>query len=311
MFPAHLTKNLRLPVIGAPMFRVSGPDLVVGQCRAGVIGAFPALNARSTEGLREWLTTIKTTLATEASAAPFAVNLILNKSNERLEADLDAVCEAQVPIVITSLGAREDVYRRVKDAGGMVLHDVTTVNHARKAIEKGADGLIAVCAGAGGHGGTLTPFAFAEEIRRFWDGPLALGGGVSSGQAVHAAKVLGADLAYVGTAFIMASESMAEPDYHEQLLASTAADITYTPLFSGVPANYLSSSIRKAGLDPNDLPVIEPGNAAVLRQKGNLPKAWKEILAAGQGVGATRAVVPAAEIIDGFYQQYMQARGTV
>lgn len=310
MFPSHLTKNLRLPVIGAPMFRVSGPDLVIAQCRAGVIGAFPALNARTTETLREWLQAIRTALADDESAAPFAVNLILNKSNERLEADLDAICEARVPIVITSLGAREDVYSRVKAAGGLVLHDVTTVPHARKAIEKGADGLIAVCAGAGGHGGALTPFAFIQEIRSFWDGPLALGGGVCSGKALHAAKILGADLGYVGTAFILATESMAADDYREQLIAATAADITYTPLFSGVPANYLGSSIRKAGLDPANLPAVDADKTSVLRQKANLPKAWKEILGAGQGVGAARAVAPIAQIIEQFHQQYLQSGGT-
>lgn len=306
MFPRHLTQHLKLPAIGAPMFRVSGPELVIAQCRAGIIGAFPALNARSTAELRQWIDTVRSGCADSGTdaAAPFAVNLIVNKSNLRLDEDVETLCEARVPVVITSLGARADICARLQAAGSFVLHDVTGTMHARKALEKGVNGLIAVCAGAGGHGGTLSPFALAAEIRSFWQGPLALGGAVNSGRAVRALRCLGVDLAYIGTAFIAAEEAMSGEDYRAELLAADAAAITYTPLFSGVPANYLSASISKAGLDPHNLPTVAAGATSVIGDKSDLPKAWKEVRGAGQGVGATRKIQPAAEIIAGFVEDY-------
>lgn len=302
---AHPTfASLALPVIGAPMFLISNPDLVIAQCKAGVIGAFPALNARTTKVLDDWLTIIgqKT-----AGHAPFAVNMILHKSNTRLKEDLAVCVRHRVPIVITSLGAVREVYETVHAYGGIVLHDVITVRHARKALAIGADGLIAVCAGAGGHGGTLSPFALVQEIRAFFDGPLFVAGGVATGDAVLATQAMGADGAYVGSLFIASEEAAASAAYKRMLIQATAADIVYTPAFTGIPGNYLKPSIAAAGLDPDKLP-DGPEQAADFRKAAEGRKAWKDIFSAGQGVGAIREVAPAAAIIERLKREYETAR---
>jgi len=310
--PAFLRDRLALPVIGAPLFIISQPDLVLAQCKAGVVGSFPALNARPPELLDTWLARITTELAAHDAAhparpsAPFAVNQIVHKSNDRLEHDL-ALCERyRVPIVITSLGAREDLNARVHAWGGIVLHDVINVVHAKKALDKGADGLIAVCAGAGGHAGTLSPFALVEEIRAFFDGPLALAGAISTGRGVLAAQALGADVAYLGSAFIATEEANAVAAYKQAIVDGAAGDIVYTNLFTGVHGNYLRGSIVNAGLDPDHLPVSDPskmnfGGAATA-------KAWKDIWGCGQGIGAIHEVPPAATLIARLQREYDDAR---
>ena len=309
---SRLIANLRLPVIGSPLFIISNPDLVLAQCQAGVIGAFPALNARPPELLGAWLTRITGELAAydaahpDAPAAPFAVNQIVHKSNDRLEHDL-ALCEQhRVPLVITSLGAREDVNARVHAWGGVVLHDVINVTHAKKALDKGADGLIAVCAGAGGHAGTLSPFALVEEIRRFWSGPLVLAGAIGTGRAVLAAQAIGADLAYVGSAFIATREANATEAYKQAIVAGTAGDIVYTNLFTGVHGNYLKASIVAAGLDPDNLPVSDPSKMNFGGGAG--AKAWKDIWGCGQGIGTLDEVPGAGELIARMRREYDAAR---
>ena len=307
-----LTDHLRLPVIGSPLFIISNPELVIAQCTAGVIGAFPALNARPAEALDGWLTRIEGALAAhdaahpDAPAAPYAVNQIVHKSNDRLEHDL-AVCEQhRVPLVITSLGAREDVNARVHAWGGLVLHDIITVTHAKKALDKGADGLIAVCTGAGGHAGTLSPFALIEEIRRFWSGPLVLAGAIATGRAVLAAQAVGADLAYVGSAFIATREANAVDAYKQAIVDGSAADIVYTNLFTGVHGNYLRASITNAGLDPDALPSSDPSKMNFGGGAG--AKAWKDIWGCGQGLGSVDSVPTAGELVARLRREYDDAR---
>jgi len=298
----RFTRNLKIPAIAAPMFLVSGPDLVQSCCEAGIAGSFPALNQRSSEGFEDWLTQIQASLS--PTAAPFGVNLIVHKSNPRLAADLDLVVKHRVPFVVTSLGAVTDVVEAVHSYGGLVFHDVISRRHAEKAAQASVDGIIAVCAGAGGHGGTLSPFALLSEIRSFYSGLLILSGGMSSGRDIAAARVMGADLAYLGTRFITAHESLAGPAYKQMILASRSADILYTDAISGVSGNFLRSSIIAAGLDPDHLP---PPDSIDLSNK---KKAWKDIWCAGQGVAGINAEESAsmicADLIDG-YRQAMRA----
>jgi nitronate monooxygenase len=312
-FAAELAARLRLPVIAAPMFIISNPRLCIAQCTAGIVGSFPALNARPAEQLDLWLEEIERELAAwdrnhpNQRAAPFAVNLIVHKSNDRLEHDLE-VCERhKVPIVITSLGAREDVNRAIRAYGGRVLHDVINDRFAHKAIEKGADGLIAVAAGAGGHAGMTSPFALAQEIRLWFDGPLVLSGAVATGRAVLAAEVLGADFAYVGSAFIATNEANASDAYKEMVVKSGAVDILYTNAFTGIHGNYLTPSIAAAGLDPDNLPGLEPHQISFGADRER-PKAWRDIWGAGQGIGAVRAIAPASEVVERMLCEYQAAR---
>ncbi len=309
--PPFLAQKLRLPVIAAPLFIISNPDLVIAQCQAGVVGSFPALNARPKEALDDWLARITETLADydaahpDTPSAPFAVNQIVHRSNDRLEHDLEACVKYKVPIVITSLGARTDVFDAVHSYGGIVLHDVITVAFARKAIEKGADGLIAVAAGAGGHAGTISPFALLSEIRAWFDGPLALSGAISSGGAILAAQAAGADVAYIGSAFIATDEANAADSYKQAVVAGSAADIVYTNLFTGVHGNYLKSSIVAAGLDPDALPESDP---SAMNFSSGSAKAWRDIWGAGQGVGRVDSVVPAAARVRQWQAEYQDAR---
>lgn len=302
----------KFPVIGSPLFIISNPKLVIAQCTAGVIGAMPALNARPAEQLDEWLAEITEALAAwdkahpEQPAAPFAINQIVHKSNDRLEHDMHVCAKYKVPIVITSLGAREDVNQAVHGWGGVVLHDIINNRFARKAVEKGADGLIAVAAGAGGHAGTKSPFALVQEIREWFDGPLALSGAIANGGAILAAQAMGADLAYIGTAFIATEEARAADTYKHAIVAGTSDDIVYSNLFTGVHGNYLAHSIRAAGLDPDQLPVSDPSKMNF--GGGAAAKAWKDIWGSGQGIGAIKAVVPAAELIARLRREYEAAR---
>ncbi len=304
-------RNLPLPIIGAPLFIISHPRLVIEQCKAGVVGAMPALNARPAEQLDEWLAEITETLAAHdrnhpgSRAAPFAVNQIVHKSNDRLEHDMQVCAKYKVPIVITSLGARTDVNDAVHAWGGVVLHDIINNTFARKAVEKGADGLVAVAAGAGGHAGVKSPFALVSEIREWFDGPIALSGAISTGGAVLAAQAMGADLAYIGSAFIATDEARASPDYKQMIVESSSDDIVYSNLFTGVHGNYLKGSIRKAGLDPDALEVSDPSK---MDFGGGSRKAWKDIWGCGQGIGAVKAVVPARELIGRLEREYEQAR---
>ncbi|MFM2343168.1 MAG: hypothetical protein RLZZ592_2821, partial [Pseudomonadota bacterium] len=297
--PARL-QNLPLPVIGSPLFIISNPKLVIAQCQAGVVGAMPALNARPASQLDEWLAEITETLAAydaahpEAPSAPFAINQIVHRSNDRLEHDMALCAKYKVPIIITSLGARTDVNDAVHGWGGVVLHDVISNAFARKAIEKGADGLIAVAAGAGGHAGTKSPFALIQEIRQWFDGPLALSGAIATGGAVLAAQAMGADFAYIGSAFIATDEARASEAYKQCIVDSNSDDIVYSSLFTGVHGNYLKPSIRAAGLDPDHLPESDP---SAMNFGGDAARAWKDIWGCGQGIGAIDAVVPAAERI--------------
>jgi nitronate monooxygenase len=300
MSKPEILKNLRLPVIGAPLFIISNPDLVIAQCMSGVVGAFPALNARPKEQLEEWLERITSELRThdaanpQARAAPFAVNQIIHKSNDRLGHDMDLCARYRVPMIITSLSAPTEITPRVHDWGGIVFHDVISVRHAKKAIEAGVDGLILVCAGAGGHAGTLSPFALVQEVRRFWDGPIALSGAITTGRAVLAAEAMGADFAYIGTRFIATHEARAEDRYKDMIVGSEAADILYTPYFTGVNGNYLTKSVLASGLNPEELPVREKNSMTF---GSNRVKAWKDVWGAGQGVGTIDEILPAAEVI--------------
>ncbi len=308
----QLKKRMALPVIGAPLFIVSNPDLVIAQCTSGVIGSFPALNARPAEKLDEWITTIEMALAAHAMAnpgapvAPFAVNQIIHQSNDRLDHDLDVCVRHQVPVIITSLRAPDDVVRRVHDYGGIVFHDVISVRHARKALEAGVDGLVLVCAGAGGHAGALSPFALVREVRRFFDGPIALSGAITDGGSVLAAEAMGADFAYVGTRFIATAEANASERYKQTIVDSAAADIVYTPFFTGVAGNYLKPSVTANGLDPDHLPTVE--KTKMNFGGGGAAKAWKDIWGAGQGVGNIDAVMPAAAVIARMVTEYRVAR---
>ena len=318
MLPKIL-QDLRIPVVASPMFIVSGPELVIAQCKAGIVGSFPALNAREKDGepplLDLWLTRIAEELDRhnqanpDRPAAPFAVNQIVHRSNARLERDLEICHRHKVPIWITSLGARPEVNHAAHDCGGIVLHDIINNTFAKKAIDKGADGLIAVAAGAGGHAGQLSPFALIQEIRAWFDGPLLLSGAIATGRAVLAAQVMGADLAYIGSPFIATTEAHAQPEYKQMIVDSGAADIVTSSLFTGISGNYLAPSIRNAGLDPDALGHADPSTMDfAAATSGGKPKAWSQIWGAGQGIGAVRAVQPAGALIDRLAQEYAQAR---
>ena len=304
-------QNMSLPVIGSPLFIISNPKLVIEQCKAGVVGSMPALNARPAELLDEWLAEITETLAAynkanpDKPAAPFAINQIVHKSNDRLEHDMQVCAKYKVPIVITSLGAREDVNQAVHSWGGVVLHDIINNKFAHKAIEKGADGLIAVAAGAGGHAGTKSPFALIQEIRQWFDGPLALSGSIASGGAILAAQAMGADFAYIGSAFIATHEARAQDAYKQAIVDSNSDDIVYSNLFTGVHGNYLAPSIRAAGLDPDNLPESDPSK---MNFGGDAKKAWKDIWGCGQGIGAINAVTSTAELVGKLRREYAEAR---
>ncbi|MFY9316555.1 MAG: nitronate monooxygenase family protein [Burkholderiales bacterium] len=305
--PAVL-RRLRIPVIGAPMFIAGNPRLVIEQCKAGIVGSFPALNARPKEALDTWLTEIETALAAQPGAAPFAVNQICHKSNDRLEHDIEACIRHKVPITITSLRAPNDVIPKIHAYGGIVLHDVISVRHAEKALEAGVDGLILVCAGAGGHAGTLSPFALIGEVRRFFDGPIVLSGAISSGDAILAAQAAGADLAYLGTRFLATPEASVPERYKEEILRAAAADIVYTDLFSGVHGNYLKHSVVAAGYDPLNLPKSDPKKMNFGTEGGAEKKVWRDIWSAGQGVGQIDAVAPVAQVVDRLAAEYVAAR---
>jgi nitronate monooxygenase len=312
-----LFDRLRLPVIGSPLFLVSGPELVIAQCKAGIVGSFPTLNARPQTMLDEWLHQITEALAThnrdhpDRPAAPFAVNQIVHKSNDRLEADLATCAKWQVPLTITSLGARADLNDAVHGWGGIVLHDVINDRFARKAVEKGADGLIPVCTGAGGHAGTLSPFAFVQELREWFDGPIALSGSIANGGAVLAAQAMGADLAYIGSPWIATEEANAPDGYKQGIVAGSADDIVYTNLFTGVHGNYLRGSIEAAGLDPENLPQSDP-SAMNFGSGGNTEaKAWRDIWGSGQGVGAVKAVETVAVRVDRMEAEYRAAKARI
>lgn len=315
--PAFLTGRLRIPMMAAPMFIISNPDLVIAECTSGIVGSFPSLNARPLSQLDEWLHRITEELAAwdrdnpYRPAAPFAVNLIVHKTNNRLEEDL-ALCEKyKVPIIITSLGAREEVNQGVHSWGGLVMHDIINDYFGRKAIDKGADGLIAVAAGAGGHAGTLSPFALLQELREWFDGPLALSGSIANGGAVLAARAAGADLAYVGSAFIATHEANAEERYKQMIVDCTASDIVYSNLFTGIHGNYLRPSIANAGLDPDNLPASDPSAMSFKSKGAEAAKAWRDIWGCGQGIGAIKAIISARELVDRMAQEYDQAKRTL
>lgn len=312
--PGALAKPLSIPVIASPLFIISNPDLVIAQCKAGVIGSFPSLNARPVSLLDEWLARITEELAAHDRAnpdkpsAPFAVNQIVHKSNDRLEQDLALCVKYKVPVVITSLGARSDLNEAVHSYGGVTLHDIINVKFARKAIEKGADGLIAVAAGAGGHAGTISPFALVEEIREWFDGPLALSGSLATGRGVLAARAIGADFAYIGSAFIATQEANAPQGYKQMITESAADDILYSNLFTGVHGNYLRPSVVAAGLDPDNLPQSDPSKMNFGSGGNTDKKAWKDIWGCGQGIGLVKDVVPAAELVARLEREYHAAK---
>jgi nitronate monooxygenase len=311
--PTNL-QNLRLPVIGSPLFIISGPELVIAQCKAGIIGSFPALNARPQSMVDEWLHQITEELATwnrdnpDRPAAPYAVNQIVHKSNDRLEADLATCAKWQVPLTITSLGAREDVNQAIHGWGGIVMHDVINDRFSRKAIEKGADGLIPVAAGAGGHAGTLSPFAMMQEIRQWFDGPVALSGSIACGASILAAEAMGADFAYIGSPWIATIEANASQGYKDSIVNGRAEDIVYSNLFTGVHGNYLRDSIEAAGLDPNNLPESDPSKMNFGSGGNSEAKAWKDIWGSGQGIGAVDAVESVADRVDKLEAEYKAAR---
>ncbi len=308
-----ILQNLRIPVIGSPLFIISNPDLVIAQCKAGVVGSFPSLNARPEAQLDEWLDRITTELAEydaknpDRPSAPFAVNQIVHKTNNRLEHDVEMCVKYKVPVVITSLGAREEVNEAIHSYGGIVLHDIINTIFARKALEKGADGLIAVAAGAGGHAGTISPLALIQDIREFFDGPLALSGAMANGGAVAAAQAMGADLGYIGSAFISCHEANAVDGYKDMIVDSDAKDIVYSNLFTGVHGNYLAPSIAQAGLNPNDLPESDP-SAMNFGSGGNQEaKAWRDIWGCGQGIGAVKSRMSTADYVDKLEAEYLGA----
>ena len=312
--PPILRDRLRLPVIASPLFIISNPDLVIAQCKAGIVGSFPSLNARPLSQLDEWLARITEELAAwdkanpDMPSAPFAVNQIVHKTNNRLEDDIAMCVKYKVPLVITSLGAREDVNRAIHSYGGITLHDVITDRFARKAIEKGADGLIPVAAGAGGHAGTLSPFALIQEIRQWFDGPVALSGSIASGRSILAAQAMGADLAYVGSAFIATKEANAVEGYKQMIVDSKADDILYSNLFTGVHGNYLRPSVINAGLDPDNLPESDPSKMNFGSGGNQEAKAWRDIWGCGQGIGAIDNVLTAGELVAKFAAEYEQAK---
>lgn len=303
--------QMSLPVISAPMFIVSNPKLVVAQCTSGIVGSFPALNARPQSLLTDWLDEIQAGLASYreanpgATVAPYAVNQIIHQSNDRLEQDLTVCASHRVPLIITSLRAPGDLVKGIHDWGGKVFHDVTTIRHAEKALEAGVDGLILVCAGAGGHAGTLSPFALVSEVRRFYDGPLILSGAITSGAQVLAALAMGVDFAYMGTRFIATAESRAVPSYKEMIADASAADILYSPFFTGVPGNYLKPSVVASGLDPDNLPNAD--KTAMSFSSGKV-KAWRDVWGAGQGVGTIADAPPVAEVVARLAREYADAR---
>ncbi|MEB8338519.1 NAD(P)H-dependent flavin oxidoreductase [Streptomyces endophyticus] len=311
--PPGLARPLTLPVVGSPMFIASGPELVIAQCQAGVIGSFPALNARPVSLLTDWLDRIAEENAAYAAAhpqavvAPFAVNQIVHRSNDRLEQDMDVIVKHQVPIVITSLGARAEVNEAVHSYGGIVLHDVINNEFAHKAVEKGADGVIAVAAGAGGHAGTQSPFALVSEIRQWFDGPLLLSGAIAHGRSILAAQAAGADLAYIGSAFLSTAEANTEAAHKQMIVDSTAKDIVYSNLFTGIHGNYLRGSIAAAGLDPDDLPESDPTAMNFGSGGTTKAKAWKDIWGSGQGIGPLDRSTTAAELVATFKAQYDDA----
>ncbi len=310
-----LFDKLRLPVIGSPLFIISNPQLVIAQCQAGIVGSMPALNARPASQLDDWLAEITETLAAwdaahpDQPSAPYAINQIVHKSNDRLEHDLEVCARYKVPLVITSLGAREDLNHAVHAWGGLVMHDIINNAFAHKAIDKGADGLIAVAAGAGGHAGVKSPFALIQEIRQWFDGPLALSGSIASGGAVLAAQAMGADLAYIGSAFIATHEARASDAYKQCIVDSNSDDIVYSNLFTGVHGNYLKPSIRAAGMDPDALPEADPSKMNFGGGDGNAAKkAWKDIWGCGQGIGAIDRIAPAGELVRRLADEYETAR---
>jgi nitronate monooxygenase len=309
-----ILQHLRIPVIGSPLFIISNPDLVIAQCKAGIVGSFPALNARPAEMLEEWLKRITGELAEhdakhpDRKAAPFAVNQIVHRSNTRIDHDVEMCVKYRVPVVITSLGARPDVNEAIHSYGGIVLHDIINNLFARKAAERGADGLIAVAAGAGGHAGSLSPFALVQEIREWFDGPIALSGSIANGGAILAAQACGADLAYIGSAFIATAEANASEASKQMIVDSAADDIVYTDLITGVLGNYLKPSLERAGLDVDNLPTSDKSAMNFGSEK---PKAWKDIWGSGQGIGAIKKVLPAAELIDRLAAEYAAARARV
>ena len=308
--PAALEGKLRIPLIGAPMFIVSGPELVISQCQSGIVGSFPALNARPQEMLGEWIKQIKESLGEYAEShpadpvAPFAVNQIVHASNSRIYADMESCVKHEVPIIITSLRPPEDIVRAVHAYGGLVFHDVISLRHARKAIEQGVDGIIAVCAGAGGHAGPLSPFALVKEIRKDFDGAIILSGCITSGSDVLAARAMGADLAYSGTRFIATTEANAVPGYKEMIVDSKASDIIYSSLFSGIHGSYLKGSIANAGMDPDDLPDGSKDDMDFAKATKSDAKAWKDIWGAGQGVGNIDEILPTREVVMRMEQEY-------
>lgn len=309
--PASLNHNLTLPVICAPMFIVSNPDLVIAQCKSGLIGSFPALNARPQAVLDDWLGRIKRELAADPKAAPFAVNQIIHPSNLRLEDDMALCVKHEVPLIITSLSAPTQIVPHVHAYGGKVFHDVISVRHAEKALEAGVDGLILVCAGAGGHAGMLSPFALVGEIRKFYDGPIALSGAITNGSAILSAQAMGADFAYIGTRFIATTEANAIEGYKQAIVDSAAKDVVYTPYFTGVHGNYLKKSIVAAGLDPDDLPVKDKTSMDFGAAANAGAKAWKDIWGAGQGVGTIDEVMPTAELVARLQQEYRSAKAAL
>jgi nitronate monooxygenase len=308
--PAVL-QQLKFPVIASPLFIISNPKLVIAQCKAGVVGSMPALNARPAEQLEEWLIEITEALDAhnrahpDKPAAPFAINQIVHKSNDRLEHDMAMCVKYKVPIIITSLGAREDVNAAAHSYGGIVLHDIINNKFAKKAIEKGADGLVAVAAGAGGHAGVKSPFALIQEIREWFDGPIALSGAIANGGAILAAQAMGADFAYIGSAFIATEEARAAEEYKQAIVEASSDDIVYSNLFTGVHGNYLAPSIRNAGLDPENLP---ESDASKMNFGGDAKKAWKDIWGCGQGIGAVKSVVPTADLVARLQREYEEAR---
>ncbi|MGR4872381.1 NAD(P)H-dependent flavin oxidoreductase [Variovorax sp. LARHSF232] len=306
--------NLPMPIIGSPLFIISNPKLVIAQCKAGVVGSMPALNARPAAQLEDWLAEITEALAAhnkanpDQPAAPFAINQIVHKSNDRLEHDMEMVVKYKVPIVITSLGARTDVNDAVHSYGGVTLHDVINNKFAQKAIEKGADGIIAVAAGAGGHAGVKSPFALIHEIRQWFDGPVALSGSIATGGAVLAAQAMGADFAYIGSAFIATEEARASDEYKKAIVEGSSDDIVYSSLFTGVHGNYLAPSIRAAGMDPDNLPEGDVKTMDFGGGEGSKKKAWKDIWGSGQGIGAITEVTPAAAFVEKLKREYFEAR---
>jgi len=312
--PQILRDNLRLPVIGSPMFIVSNPDLVIEQCKAGIVGSFPALNARPEPVFEQWLQRITTELDAWRAAhpgrkvAPFAVNQIVHASNPRLKHDVDLCVKYKVPVQITSLQAPELVVEAAHSYGGLVFHDVINIKHARRAIQAGVDGLILVCHGAGGHAGKLSPFALVPEVRKFYDGTIILSGAIAGGDSILAAQAVGADLAYIGTRFIATQEANAVPEYKQMLVEATGEDIVYTNLFSGVHGNYLRESVRRTGMDPDNLPVGDKSTMNFGSGGNQKTKAWVDIWSAGQGAGQINEVLPAAEVIARLEREYLAAR---